>query len=55
VLGDYQDTVVASGALSRIALAAGTTVGENGFTFGLLFAREQRIAHECRRRARKLL
>jgi hypothetical protein len=55
VLGDHQDTVVASAALSRMGLAAGTTVGENGFTFGLLFAREKRIADECRRRARKLL
>ncbi|MDT7766753.1 MAG: hypothetical protein QOC63_6173, partial [Mycobacterium sp.] len=55
VLGDHQDTVVASAALRRMGLAAGTTVGENGFTFGLLFAREQRLADECRRRARKLL
>jgi CHAD domain-containing protein len=55
VLGDYQDTVVASAALQRMALAAGTTVGENGFTYGLLFGREQRIADECRRKARKLL
>ncbi len=55
VLGDHQDTVVASAALRRMALAAGTTVGENGFTYGLLFGREQRIADECRQRARKLL
>jgi CHAD domain-containing protein len=55
VLGDHQDTVVASAALRRMGLAAGTTVGENGFTFGLLLAREQRIADECRQRARKLL
>jgi hypothetical protein len=55
VLADHQDTVVASAALRRMALAAGTTVGENGFTFGLLFGREQRIADECRRNARKLL
>jgi CHAD domain-containing protein len=55
VLGDHQDTVVASAALRRMALAGGTTVGENGFTFGLLFGREQRIADECRRNARKLL
>jgi CHAD domain-containing protein len=55
VLGDYQDTVVASAALRRMGVAAGTTVGENGFTFGLLLGREQRIADECRRQARKLL
>jgi hypothetical protein len=47
--------VVASAVLRRIALAGGTTVGENGFTFGLLFGREQRIAEECRRKARNLL
>ena len=55
VLGDHQDTVVASDVLRRMALTAGTTVGENGFTFGLLFARERQIADACRRKARKLL
>lgn len=55
VLGDHQDTVVASAVLRRMALAGGTTVGENGFTFGLLFGREQRIADECRKKARNLL
>ena len=55
VLGDHQDTVVASAALRRMALSAGTTVGENGFTYGLLFSREQQIAEECRRQARNLL
>jgi CHAD domain-containing protein len=55
VLGDHQDTVVASAALRRMALSAGTTVEENGFTYGLLFSREEKIAEECRRRARNLL
>jgi CHAD domain-containing protein len=55
VLGDHQDTVVASAALRRMALSAGTTAGENGFTYGLLFSREQQIAEECRRQARNLL
>jgi CHAD domain-containing protein len=54
VLGDHQDAVVASAALRRMGVAAGTTVGENGFTFGLLLARERGIAEECRRKARKL-
>jgi CHAD domain-containing protein len=54
VLGDHQDTVVAEEVLRRMGVAAGTTVGENGFTFGLLFAREQRIAQECRAKARQL-
>ena len=55
LLGDHQDTVVASAALRRMALAGGTTVGENGFTFGLLFGREQRVAEQCRRKVRQLL
>jgi CHAD domain-containing protein len=55
VLGDYQDTVVASTALRRMAAAAGTTVDENGFTYGLLYSREQQIAEKCRRQARNLL
>jgi hypothetical protein len=38
-----------------MALSAGTTAGENGFTYGLLFSREQQISGECRRRARNLL
>jgi CHAD domain-containing protein len=55
VLGDHQDTVVASAALRRMAVSAGTTVGENGFTYGMLFSRERQIAEECRRQARNLL
>ncbi|MUL78107.1 CYTH and CHAD domain-containing protein [Mycolicibacterium sp. CBMA 226] len=55
ILGDHQDTVVAARLLRRLALASGTTAGENGFTFGLLYGREQRIADECRRQARELL
>jgi CHAD domain-containing protein len=55
VLGEHQDSVVASAALRRFALTAGTTSGENGFTYGLLFAREQRIAETARNQARDLL
>jgi CHAD domain-containing protein len=54
VLGDHQDTVVATAALRRLAVAAGTTVGENGFTYGLLYAREQQIGADCRAAARRL-
>jgi CHAD domain-containing protein len=53
VLGDYQDTVVATATLRRMA-AAGTNAGENGFTYGLLYAREQRRAADCRTQARTL-
>jgi CHAD domain-containing protein len=54
LLGDHQDTVVACEALQRMAVAAGTTVGESGFTYGMLYAREQQIARQCRRDARRL-
>jgi CHAD domain-containing protein len=55
VLGDHQDGVVATATLRRLALAAGTTAGENGFTYGVLYAREQQAAEKARRDARKLL
>ncbi len=54
VLGDHQDAVVATEVLRRMAAAAGTTPGENGFTFGLLYAREQQIAAQCRDAVRAL-
>jgi CHAD domain-containing protein len=54
VLGDHQDTVVATGALWRMAIAAGTSPGENGFTYGALYAREQQIARQSRQEAQQL-
>lgn len=48
VLGDMQDTVVARTMLRQLGAAAGTTPGENGFTFGLLYAREEQLARQCR-------
>jgi CHAD domain-containing protein len=53
-LGDHQDTVVARDVLRRMAAGTGTSQGRNGFTYGLLYAREQRIAQETRLKARKL-
>ncbi|OBF29945.1 hypothetical protein A5724_02545 [Mycobacterium sp. ACS1612] len=55
VLGDHQDGVVATETLRRLALTAGTTAGENGFTYGLLYAREQQAAEAARKRVRKLI
>jgi CHAD domain-containing protein len=55
VLGDHQDSVVAMDVLHRLALIAGTTAGENGFTFGLLFAREEQIAAAAREKAAGLI
>jgi CHAD domain-containing protein len=40
LLGEYQDSIVASEFLRRIGAVAGTSPGENGFTFGLLYAAE---------------
>ena len=54
ILGDHQDTVVAREHLRRMATAAGTTDGENGFAFGLLYAREQQIAADRVRAAVRL-
>ncbi|HKH50452.1 MAG TPA: CYTH and CHAD domain-containing protein [Mycobacterium sp.] len=55
VLGDHQDGVVASATLLRLARTAGTMAEENGFTYGLLFAREQQAAEAARRRVRELV
>jgi CHAD domain-containing protein len=55
VLGDHQDGVVASATLIRLARTAGTTVGENGFTYGLLYAREQQAAEAARGGVRELV
>jgi CHAD domain-containing protein len=43
-LGQRQDSVVAAEFLARIGRIAGTTPGENGFTFGLLYQRERDAA-----------
>ena len=54
VLGDLQDTVVARTMLRQMGAAAGTTPDENGFTFGLLYAREEQLARQCRKNAATL-
>ncbi|MEV4236597.1 CYTH and CHAD domain-containing protein [Nocardia sp. NPDC050408] len=51
VLGDYNDGIVSSQFLWRTATTAGTTAGENGFTFGLLYANEMHAADDARRKA----
>jgi CHAD domain-containing protein len=53
LLGDHQDTVVACEALRRMAIAAGTAVEENGFTYGMLYAHEQQVARQCRHDVRR--
>ncbi|HET7074789.1 MAG TPA: CHAD domain-containing protein [Mycobacterium sp.] len=53
LLGDHQDTVVATEALWRMTLAAGTTLGENGFSYGILYSREQQLARQSRHDVRQ--
>jgi CHAD domain-containing protein len=55
LLGDHQDSVVASDTLLRLAKTAGTTPGENGFAYGLLYAHEQQAAEAARRKVRDLI
>ncbi|TFI41681.1 CYTH and CHAD domain-containing protein [Rhodococcus sp. 1R11] len=54
VLGEHQDAVIAAEILRTLGARAGTTSGENGFTFGLLFERERRAAELARAEASKL-
>ncbi|MBV9594211.1 MAG: CYTH and CHAD domain-containing protein [Actinobacteria bacterium] len=53
LLGEHQDSLVSAGVLRRLGALAGTEPDENGFSFGLLYEREQALAADARRRARK--
>jgi CHAD domain-containing protein len=44
-LGDRQDAVIATQFLRRLGAVAGTTPGENGFTYGLLLGRQFEHGH----------
>ncbi|MEU8682647.1 CYTH and CHAD domain-containing protein [Streptomyces sp. NPDC048611] len=48
LLGDHQDSVVARGALRELAAQA-QQAGEGGFTFGLLYGREEALAADRER------
>ncbi|MQY27336.1 CYTH and CHAD domain-containing protein [Nocardia aurantia] len=50
VLGDYNDAYVSTGFLWRTATSAGTSAGENGFTYGLLYADERHTMTAARQR-----
>jgi hypothetical protein len=54
VLGEHQDSVVALGTLRTLGARAGSTAGENGFTFGLLYGLELQAARRARDDAAKL-
>jgi len=54
LLGEHQDSVVAEGLLRELGAQAGAD-GENGFTWGLLHAREQEKARTVVRELRRFL
>lgn len=54
VLGEHQDSVVAAETLRTLGARAGTTPGENGFTFGLLYGLELQNARQAREDAARL-
>lgn len=53
LLGEHQDSLVSATLLRRLGAKAGTTKGENGFSFGILFEREQRNARVAQNKARR--
>ncbi len=54
LLGEHQDCVVAEGLLRELGVAAGAA-GENGFTWGLLHARQQEAARVVVTKLRRYL
>jgi len=54
LLGEHQDSLVSAELLRRLGGIAGTTPGENGFTFGLLYQRQLQQAAELRAQAAEL-
>lgn len=54
LLGEHQDIQVSTELLRRLGAKAGTALDENGFTFGLLYEREQDNAKSVREQARRV-
>jgi CHAD domain-containing protein len=54
VLGEHQDCVIAAELLHRLGAATVTEPGRNGFTYGVLWQREQVLAAKARKKAAKL-
>jgi CHAD domain-containing protein len=48
LLGEHQDSVVSADFLRRLGAAAGSDADQNGFTYGLLLAREWQRADDIR-------
>lgn len=53
LLGEHQDSLVSAALLRRLGVKAGTTRGENGFSFGLMYEREMQSASAVRDQARR--
>jgi CHAD domain-containing protein len=53
ILGEHQDSVLAAELLRDLAARDGSAPGHNGFTYGLLYCREQQAARQTRRDAAK--
>ncbi len=53
LLGEHQDSLVSAALLRRLGGKAGTTRGENGFSFGLMYEREMQRASAVRDQARR--
>ncbi|MCW2492895.1 MAG: hypothetical protein JWN47_2259 [Frankiales bacterium] len=54
LLGEHQDSLVSADLLRRLGAKAGSTEGENGFTFGILHEREEGNARAARDKAREI-
>lgn len=54
LLGEHQDSIVAEGLLRELGVLASTD-GHNGFTWGLLYAREQEAARVIVKKLRRYL
>jgi CHAD domain-containing protein len=52
-LGEHQDSVVCAEFLRTLGARAGVTEDQNGFTYGLLLAREWERAADIRKKLRK--
>jgi CHAD domain-containing protein len=51
VLGEHQDSQISAALIRRLGAQAGTTGGENGFAFGVLYEQERRRASRARKQA----
>ena len=54
MLGEHQDSVVASQVLHRLGTGPKTMNGQSGFTLGLLYAIEQAATRDARTEAGRL-